>query len=268
MLEIISANPKAGERAMEPVYEKLTGECWHEASGMIWICGKCKTDVGWNGSMRDSVAVETLNPPLLTSLDAWRPLWEIIKQWPHEKVQLWLDSLEIAVLGHTIDIATEGDVLQVVLAKPHHHLEAALRTLEGEYPECGRRYGFSPRGDLLSLSKTCPTCYAGLESPIPQTAPEAYYLQEMKKMAQLAKECETSYMHKDDIAEGWVHYICDFPDDLLIIGENCAMESYKEKGHHKFSKWRWCDCKFNKCKYLKERPATIQEVLDGKATRA
>jgi hypothetical protein len=29
---------------------------------MVWICGNCKTDVGWRGNSADSVDVESLNP--------------------------------------------------------------------------------------------------------------------------------------------------------------------------------------------------------------
>ena len=58
------------ERVFEALKRK--GECWHEPSGMLWICGNCKTDVGWLGSNTDeAVDVRTLNPDFSTPEDAF-----------------------------------------------------------------------------------------------------------------------------------------------------------------------------------------------------
>jgi len=48
--------------------------CWHEPDGMTWICGNCKTDVGWRGNNEDSVDVLTLNPDLTTAMHGPIPL--------------------------------------------------------------------------------------------------------------------------------------------------------------------------------------------------
>src|SRR4030042_4113521 len=59
--------------------EKI-GECWHESSGMVWICGDCKADIGWRGDNKSSVDVESLNPDFST-WQGFGKLWEFaIKQ--------------------------------------------------------------------------------------------------------------------------------------------------------------------------------------------
>ena len=72
-----------GMRAMELVYEKLTGECWHRwdttpnEEGIIdRACIKCGHKVMLWGE-----AIITPNPDLANSLDAWRPLLNAL---PHD----------------------------------------------------------------------------------------------------------------------------------------------------------------------------------------
>ena len=63
---------------------EFLGECWHESSGMTWICGKCKTDVGWLGeTMKDAVAVETLR----LDFTDWRVVGRLIEKT--EDVEVW-----------------------------------------------------------------------------------------------------------------------------------------------------------------------------------
>lgn len=51
------------------------GECWHVSSGMVWICGNCKTDIGWRENNRNSVDVESLNPDFST----WEGFGKLLK---------------------------------------------------------------------------------------------------------------------------------------------------------------------------------------------
>ena len=127
--EIIKANPEAGKLATKMVYEKLTGKCWHEKVMRTSMdgfhhpeshCGKCGVHV--MASVRVQVPACPNNPDLLHSLDAWRELWEMYEY-----------KLKHAMNLHQ---AIPGNLCPWE-AQPHHHLEAALRTLEDTCPECG-----------------------------------------------------------------------------------------------------------------------------------
>ena len=124
--EIIKANPQAGELAMEMVYEKLTGKCWHlegktnTASLPDGVCKKCGL---WYEDWEKYPNIKK-HPDLLHSLDAWVPLWKLLSD---EQKERYYNALN--------DMWTEG-VYQWEY-EPPHHLEAALRTLEGDCSECG-----------------------------------------------------------------------------------------------------------------------------------
>jgi hypothetical protein len=118
--QTIKDNAEAGIRACQLVYEKLTGKCWHDDihtvdDDRIALCGKC-------GEQVVSEFNEHANPPLLTSLDAWRPLWEGLSTEQKDTID--------DILGKNMDYYYSWE------AQPHHHLEAALRTLDEECPEC------------------------------------------------------------------------------------------------------------------------------------
>ena len=113
----------AGDLAMELVYEKLTGGCWHGKYEKVYgntssygtsesiICGKCGAEYNLK------------NPPLLHSLDPWRPLWEGMT--PLQRV------------NHNIKLSQiQTGSMYMWDFQHHHHLEAALRTLEDTCPEC------------------------------------------------------------------------------------------------------------------------------------
>ncbi len=72
------------------------------------------------------------------------------------------------------------------------------------------------------------------------------------------------YIHPDDLAEGMVHFVCDFPGDLPITKEHCPAEEYKAT-RQLSGKWRWDSCKNYPCQYLSTRPATVRECLAGLA---
>ncbi len=74
------------------------------------------------------------------------------------------------------------------------------------------------------------------------------------------------YIHPDDLAEGMVHFVCDFPGDLPITKEHCPAEEYKAT-RQLSGKWRWDSCKNYPCQYLSTRPATVRECLAGLAVK-
>ena len=118
----------AGDLAMELAFEKLTGGCWHRfpinSTFDHLICrGECGTKT------KNSVERQALvngNPPLLTSLDAWRPLWEGMSWSSH--------ILHANALGKVMD-----NNPFIWKAQPHHHLLASLRTLEDTCDKCEGR---------------------------------------------------------------------------------------------------------------------------------
>ena len=123
-----------GIRAMEMVYEKLTGECWHEDEceysddlASIHKCGKC----GDSKEIESQYTLTPVNPTLLTSLDSWRPLWERLEADKAEILPLCPVSIDYY-------LKTLNKVLlnKRSIPKPIHHLETALRTLEDTCPDC------------------------------------------------------------------------------------------------------------------------------------
>lgn len=85
------------------------------------------------------------NPALLTSLDAWRPLWGRMSEAQKDTYTYNLSE----VIGSFIH-------MRYWEPKPHHHLEAALRTLEVECPEC------EGTGNVRNFGRTQPcTCTNG-----------------------------------------------------------------------------------------------------------
>ena len=83
--------------------EQVLGDCWHEASGMSWICGNCKADVGWNGSIENAVDVATLNHDSSTP-EGFFKLWNAAqtKDW-------WDDFLNLAGVGHSAPMIKAGE---------------------------------------------------------------------------------------------------------------------------------------------------------------
>jgi len=95
---------------------------------------------------------------LLTSLDAWRPLWEMMNKLK-DRTLIRGYSVNLTKVLHADESNTNPPLIfnaqaddtpmpsieimfahQYLLAQPHHHLEAALRTLEVECPECEIKY--------------------------------------------------------------------------------------------------------------------------------
>ena len=125
-----------GIRAMEMVYEKLTGECWHDwylAGDPAYPTNRCSKCMGWLGE--DNIK---FNPALLTSLDDWRPLWERMEvlgiAHAHSLIEIILPRANKNEHGYYELIA--GEFYLYMVAQPHHHLEAALKTLEDTCPDC------------------------------------------------------------------------------------------------------------------------------------
>lgn len=118
----------AGELACEMAYEYYTGECWHKFKDKSgdpaypdWACIKCgKTRRNDNAN----------NPPLATSLDAWRPIWEGISDEQH--IIYHNQLLEV--------ILKNAGRLRESMLTPHHHLEAALRAAGVECEKCDGKY--------------------------------------------------------------------------------------------------------------------------------
>ncbi len=113
------------ERASELVYEALTGECWHDAvkwNSQCWKCSKCK----------DIFRLSKPNPKLLTSLDAWRPLWERMDERGLLHVQELMEIVDptVRINKHGMYELITGELYLLMQAQPIHHLEAALRALE------------------------------------------------------------------------------------------------------------------------------------------
>jgi len=154
---------EAGMRAMELVYEALTGECWHRDVKRHELekrafGGYPIYEIGIQCACGDAVYSEKafnihlgMNPTLLTSLDAWRPLWErmdVEQKITHQKnlTLIWCDNPVEVFYWETT---------------PHHHLEAALRTLEVECPECeGTGNSYSKTRDVTKRHIPC-TCTNG-----------------------------------------------------------------------------------------------------------
>lgn len=162
--EIVLDNPKAGELAMELVFEALTGECWHDRGDGKWtgldtdmLCAKCLNRFYvWEGKNPATLVRTNTNPDLLESLDAWIPLWERMSDYQIDRMH---DMLTSIVCGNAF-------LAYSWLAKPHHHVEAALRTLEVECPEC-RGDGVLPDYEMpdpiakVNIGGTVKSCTCG-----------------------------------------------------------------------------------------------------------
>jgi hypothetical protein len=106
------------ERACEAVYEAITGKCWHGFPAVCYhddICNKCGDRLYiWKDG---ALARSNVNPPLSTSLDEWRPLWEAMT--PEQLEEHW---------NHLCDTAAKRRYIW--MAEAIDHLEAALRALD------------------------------------------------------------------------------------------------------------------------------------------
>ena len=108
---------KAGIDLMRMVHEGMDMGCWHKHGGTrthkenarihIAICGKCKGD-------------KLINPSYLTSLDAWRPVWDKMTE---EQLGKYTDTI--------ITIDGRENIFSWQMY-PHHHLEALASVLEVE----------------------------------------------------------------------------------------------------------------------------------------
>lgn len=107
---------KAGELAMELVYEALTGKCWHvwDYNDRPYIC-KHGCGTKWHNGIDISHAYSKAHPALLTSLDAWVSLSDI--------------PLLTRIM---IDFITKHERIP----ETWEILREALRTLEGACGEC------------------------------------------------------------------------------------------------------------------------------------
>jgi hypothetical protein len=112
------------DRASELVYEAVTEKCWHKfielgimkymQGSYTNICNKCGED-----DLHDNNAsMVHINPPLATSLDAWREhIWPVMKsryQLSHK---------------HTLHLREKHGKLWGIRSTALDHLEAALRAL-------------------------------------------------------------------------------------------------------------------------------------------
>ena len=79
-----------------------------------------------------------VNIALLTSLDAWRPLWKRMDERGLLHVQELMEIVDptVRLNEHGMYELITGELYLLMLAQPHHHLEAALRTLEDTCPDC------------------------------------------------------------------------------------------------------------------------------------
>jgi len=124
-----------GERLMELVHEAAFGNgqsCvwhkWEQTVRHIYECQVC-------GNIRQTKGTPPSNPAYLTSLDAYRPIWE---KMGHEY------KLKLGEILHVYGWAKSN--LAMWELKPHHHLEALARTLTVPCVCQGQ------------VEITCPTC--------------------------------------------------------------------------------------------------------------
>jgi len=105
------------EKACATVFEKVTGKCWHTLvkwNSQCWKCLECDK----------YVRMRNVNPKLVTSLDAWREIWDAMTD-----EQKYLNA-------HCIANTATRETLWAWELTPLHHLEAALRMLgENELAE-------------------------------------------------------------------------------------------------------------------------------------
>ena len=143
------------DRASELIFEAVTGKCWHKQEKRnnipLGACLKCKCaecphayiqqmskdvrdeHIKWgddfNGVLEgvhyccnNGLNCESLNPPLATSLDAWREIWDAMSD------EQWVEYEGNICAAISMDVP-ESPIRHIVQATPLHHLEAALRSL-------------------------------------------------------------------------------------------------------------------------------------------
>lgn len=118
-------NKQAIELACSMVYEKLTGKYWHiehhgqlydsdgRWEGVVWAC-TCGKVGYWIINEYPFDHYKCINPPLATSLDAWRPIWE------------GMSDEQLFEYGELL-MEASNYCLYDWMCEPIHHLEAALR---------------------------------------------------------------------------------------------------------------------------------------------
>jgi len=140
-----------GERLMELVHEAAGMGCWHGRLDDVCPVCSCKQCIYKPGDYRCVDAEHCPKPAYLTSLDVLRPIWNKM---------LVSDGAKAAT--HLADIMGKG-WLNIIMAQPHHHLEALARTLTVECPdddcEDGEIHYDDPMSDYGGTTPTtCPTC--------------------------------------------------------------------------------------------------------------
>lgn len=154
---------EAGEDLMRRVHEAAGMGCWHKnitrhayGKGLL----KKYVEGGWSARCNDCGQWghtdnndDIPNPAYLTSLDAYRLIWENLDPALKEGYQYKLNTF-----------IYDGPVKWEWEAQPHHHLEALARTLTVECPEidCVNGIQFNHEAiDPPGMGKhinNCPTC--------------------------------------------------------------------------------------------------------------
>ena len=75
---------------------------------------------------------------LFHRIDAWRRLWERMGELGLLHAQELMEIVDptVRLNEHGMYELITGELYLLMLAQPHHHLEAALRTLEDTCPDC------------------------------------------------------------------------------------------------------------------------------------
>ncbi len=110
-------------------------KCWHYSSGKKWICGNCKTDAGWDVTIRDSVPIESLNPTF-TTIESIKQVLVDLRVW--EGFVEWHDKQAIMrVIRNTYNGWTRWPIGELpwnasaeILTTPEYFRQAAISYLK------------------------------------------------------------------------------------------------------------------------------------------
>ena len=147
------------ERASELIYEAVTGKCWHKETSSTYnpygghVFAKCSCGHKWN-------AKRNPNPPLSTSLDAWREIWDAMDKKQKHEHWTWLCEV---TRGEDYPPTPLDREFYIWMSTPLHHLEAAMRSLTVECDKCEDGVILGGDGKTImdeSQNKPC-TCKSG-----------------------------------------------------------------------------------------------------------
>ena len=151
------APTEQGIRLMELVHEASGMGCWHKfVPNVCWYdflcCDKCdmtspdEKDVLQTGDFAEP------NPAYLTSLDAYRDVWEHLEIEDGKFRYKWTDYEEFLLM---LASDTKRGVISFITIKPQHHLEALARVLEVSCSNCEGVWGRMENRINLERCFTC-----------------------------------------------------------------------------------------------------------------